>query len=98
MIYNDFEAIGNLFIGGYFTKRERVFKWIDGTSVDYENWAPGEPNDGGSRGQYCVHMYTDGTWADIECDFESERNSYFYSVNDFYANKLILRVATEGIL
>lgn len=36
----------------------RVYRWSDGTVVDYARWAPGEPNDAGSFGrESCVNIY-----------------------------------------
>ncbi|XP_055453800.1 pulmonary surfactant-associated protein A1 isoform X2 [Psammomys obesus] len=40
-----------------------VFHYLDGASVNYTNWYPGEP-----RGkEKCVEMYTDGRWNDRNC-------------------------------
>jgi len=50
------------------------FVELDGTEMRYTNWADGEPNgcdscDGAFNedGECCVHVYTDGTWNDIDC-------------------------------
>lgn len=51
---------------GFGQKEDGSFGWIDGTAVDYVNWAPGEPNAGT---EMCVEMHTDiGTWNDVNCE------------------------------
>ena len=53
---------------------EGEFRWKDGNSFEYRNWAIDEPNNGGGA-QYCAHflMYpgwsydTFGLWDDMEC-------------------------------
>ncbi len=43
------------------------FVWVDGTSLDYTDWYPNEPNNAGGR-ENCAHMRWDpampGTWND----------------------------------
>nr|XP_015845887.1 pulmonary surfactant-associated protein A [Peromyscus maniculatus bairdii] len=41
------------------------FQYLDGASVNYTNWYPGEPKGRGK--EKCVEMYTDGTWNDRNC-------------------------------
>ncbi|KAM7336305.1 hypothetical protein ACRRTK_004798 [Alexandromys fortis] len=41
------------------------FQYLDGTSVNYTNWYPGEPR--GTGKEKCVEMYTDGKWNDKGC-------------------------------
>ena len=45
------------------------FSWVDGTGLDYEFWADGEPNSDGSDGEDCVELYTawEGKWNDAAC-------------------------------
>ncbi|NWR54982.1 SFTPA protein, partial [Bucorvus abyssinicus] len=42
-----------------------LFKYLDGTSVNYTNWYSNEPTGKGT--EKCVEMYTDGTWNDRVC-------------------------------
>ena len=46
-----------------------AFSWVDGSGLDYEFWADGEPNGSGSDGEDCVELYTawDGKWNDAAC-------------------------------
>ncbi|KAJ8036335.1 Macrophage mannose receptor 1 [Holothuria leucospilota] len=48
---------------------EGPFKWVDGTPVDYLNWAPSEPSyKNGDIDELCVEMYPgSGWWNDREC-------------------------------
>ena len=60
---------------------EGEFEWLDGTPLDYEAWADGEPDSErlGPRGQIavpeaaedCVVARPDGTWLDVDCDTET---------------------------
>ncbi|PNJ06504.1 low affinity immunoglobulin epsilon Fc receptor [Pongo abelii] len=43
------------------------FIWVDGSHVDYSNWAPGEPTSR-SQGEDCVMMRGSGHWHDAFCD------------------------------
>nr|5LGK_E Chain E, Low affinity immunoglobulin epsilon Fc receptor [Homo sapiens]5LGK_F Chain F, Low affinity immunoglobulin epsilon Fc receptor [Homo sapiens] len=43
------------------------FIWVDGSHVDYSNWAPGEPTSR-SQGEDCVMMRGSGRWNDAFCD------------------------------
>ncbi|KAJ8307067.1 hypothetical protein KUTeg_015151 [Tegillarca granosa] len=60
----------------------RNFKWVDGTTVTYTNWAPTEPNNFFGAPEDCVMMYTsgcaksgwtckEGMWNDATCDTTS---------------------------
>ena len=46
-----------------------AFSWVDGSGLDYEYWADGEPNGSGSDGEDCVELITawDGKWNDAAC-------------------------------
>ena len=50
--------------------KEGKFKWSDGTTPRYTNWAPGEPNDSKNvGGEDCVVMNWYGDkWNDVKCD------------------------------
>lgn len=45
---------------------EGTWRWVDGSSVSYINWHPGEPNSENSNEDYAMFYYkfTDGTWND----------------------------------
>ncbi|XP_012584906.1 PREDICTED: low affinity immunoglobulin epsilon Fc receptor [Condylura cristata] len=45
---------------------EGEFVWMDGNPLDYSNWGPGEPNNGG-QGEDCVMMQGSGQWNDAFC-------------------------------
>ena len=73
-----------VWIGGSDSDVEGVYRWdaggttfppSPGAEVNYENWGPGEPNDGSAWGtinsEDCVEMYIEsGQWNDRVCDFE----------------------------
>lgn len=48
---------------------EGSFAWIDGTPLDFAEWAGGEPNDSGGV-EDCTHIadWGGGAWNDIGCD------------------------------
>jgi len=54
-------------IGLHDKTTEGSFKWVDGTSLGYSNWYPGQPNDYG-YGQDCTEMLPNGLWNDQYCD------------------------------
>ncbi|XP_070128116.1 low affinity immunoglobulin epsilon Fc receptor isoform X7 [Equus przewalskii] len=45
---------------------EGEFVWMDQNPLDYSNWQPGEPNNGG-QGEDCVMMRASGHWNDAFC-------------------------------
>ena len=52
-----------------YTTPEGAHTWSDGTAMNYEAWAPGEPTDPDGS-ELCVHMYTSGwpgLWNDVAC-------------------------------
>ena len=53
-------------------KEEGVFAWVDGSALDYTNWAGGEPNNAGEED--CVEMRSDGTWNDKEAEPPAKDN------------------------
>ncbi len=48
---------------------EGSFEWRDGTALDYQNWAGGEPNDYDAN-EDCGHLadWAGGAWNDIPCN------------------------------
>ncbi|XP_019523151.1 PREDICTED: low affinity immunoglobulin epsilon Fc receptor isoform X2 [Hipposideros armiger] len=46
---------------------EGNFVWMDENPVNYSNWRPGEPNNGG-EGEDCVMMLSSGQWNDAFCN------------------------------
>ncbi|XP_036115611.1 proteoglycan 3-like [Molossus molossus] len=56
---------GQVWIGGRFRVWNRQFRWIDGSRVDYTNWAAGQPWNGRGR---CVTLCTaGGQWRRSGC-------------------------------
>ncbi|XP_059551413.1 low affinity immunoglobulin epsilon Fc receptor [Myotis daubentonii] len=45
---------------------EGEFVWMDQSPLDYSNWRPGEPNNGG-QGEDCVMLLGSGQWNDAFC-------------------------------
>ncbi|CAJ1085705.1 Hypothetical predicted protein [Xyrichtys novacula] len=56
-------------LGGSDSEEEGAWRWTDGTAFDYDNWCPGEPNNGPGVGQNCLY-YNAGRrcWDDNECE------------------------------
>ncbi|XP_045680096.1 low affinity immunoglobulin epsilon Fc receptor isoform X1 [Phyllostomus hastatus] len=50
---------------------EGEFVWMDGSPLEYSNWRPGEPNNGG-EGEDCVMMLGLGQWNDAFCNSHLE--------------------------
>jgi len=61
---------GRLWIGASDLKEEGIFVWTNGKPLSYNNWAPGEPNNYGRRGEDCVEVNfrAPGLWNDNGCN------------------------------
>ncbi|MCH9688705.1 MAG: hypothetical protein K0V04_45155 [Deltaproteobacteria bacterium] len=49
---------------------EGQWRWVDGGPQDYDNWHPGEPNNGVAGPEHCAAFpeHTAFAWNDLECD------------------------------
>uniref|UniRef100_A0A096MH78 C-type lectin domain-containing protein n=1 Tax=Poecilia formosa TaxID=48698 RepID=A0A096MH78_POEFO len=64
---NEYKAI---WIGGSDAEEVGTWLWSDGSPFHFSHWCPGEPNNGGSRGdQHCLEMNDRGStcWDDQQC-------------------------------
>nr|XP_015217385.1 PREDICTED: macrophage mannose receptor 1-like [Lepisosteus oculatus] len=61
----------SVWIGFSDLHHEGKFTWCDGSQVTYTNWAGGEPNNNGEKGEHCTMMnhnsLVTGHWVDSEC-------------------------------
>jgi cysteine-rich repeat protein/YVTN family beta-propeller protein len=56
---------------------ENVFRWLDGTTLSYTNWAGGQPN--GGAGENCAYLENAYLWHDYPC---AEAHQYFCQIRD----------------
>ncbi|CAH1789708.1 unnamed protein product [Owenia fusiformis] len=63
---------GTFWIGFNDINEERMFEWIDGSTIPYENWEHGEPN--GENNQNCtrIQLSEDWEWEDKQCTYEKQ--------------------------
>ncbi|XP_013413866.1 hepatic lectin-like [Lingula anatina] len=55
------------YLGGHDIAAEGQWKWQNGQSMSYTNWAPNEPNNSGSREDCAEFVPATGKWNDIRC-------------------------------
>uniref|UniRef100_A0A8C5Q1P8 Collectin-12 n=1 Tax=Leptobrachium leishanense TaxID=445787 RepID=A0A8C5Q1P8_9ANUR len=61
---------GNFWIGLTDTEEENVWKWLDGTTLIYMNWKPGQPDNWAHEhgpGEDCAGIINTGLWNDFHC-------------------------------
>jgi hypothetical protein len=62
----------NVWLGATDSNFEGQFVWITGELVDFNVWATGEPNNGGTNGENCAMLINSGTragfWDDRACE------------------------------
>jgi len=62
---------GAAWIGLTDQRVEGSFEWVDGSALEWSNWAPFEPNNLG-RGEDCVQLYPwNGQWNDADCALQA---------------------------
>lgn len=68
------EVTDNVWLGLKYTE-EYGYEWLDGTPLNFANWAEGNPKNDSS---YCVQMHTEeeeyGKWSEVACS----RKIWFY--------------------
>ena len=62
-LLSEFLEVRSAFIGLSDHENEGEFKWVDGSSVTYSNWHPGQPNNYRDKQDY-VELLQDGHWND----------------------------------
>ena len=91
--------LNGLWLGGTDEETEGVWKWVDGTSMTYTNWSPGEPNNvisDTSKGEHYLEVYTsNGTWNDLPNAASSSVAGFICEFNVLSTIKLFKKVDNE---
>ncbi|KAH7720489.1 C-type lectin 13 [Aphelenchoides avenae] len=56
------------YIGLEYSRRDKLWHWVDGSDVDYDAWQPGEPNNA-LGDEYCGEVWHEGPWNDLPCRY-----------------------------
>ena len=56
-----------LYLGLTDNNPKKTFAWRDGSAMDYTNWAPNQPSNGGHKD--CVSFSPNGQWYDMYCQW-----------------------------
>lgn len=67
-------------VGGLHLQQGTSYIWTDGTDFNYQNWAPGEPNNLHGK-EFCMEMYRTGKWNDMPC------NSQQFFICEYHLNR-----------
>ncbi|RWS28879.1 ladderlectin-like precursor [Leptotrombidium deliense] len=87
-------------------KEGNSWKWLDGRSHTYENWATGEPNNIDGH-EYCISFHnggkTDGNWNDVPCGYRyytvcKLRDCDTFNAKEKEAQKLAMKSLIEQSL
>jgi hypothetical protein len=54
-----------LWLGGSDAHKEGQWQWLSGEPAKFANWAPGEPNDAGDKGEDAMILHSNGMWLDV---------------------------------
>ena len=87
--------LDGLWLGATDELEEGKWKWIDGTSMTYSNWAPGEPNNV-SNAEHYLETYTGanaGKWNDLPND--TTVSGFICEFNKIPTIKLFKKVDNE---
>jgi len=63
-----------LWIGATDVGEEGVWRWLDGTEFNYQNWGTGGPDNSGGREHNAAIWNSDGRWNDIPGSISSHRS------------------------
>ena len=82
------------FIGLTDRTKEGKFRWSDGTTPRYTNWAPGEPNDAKTvGGEDCVVInWKGGKWNDVKCNSNQWSEGFVCSAKAIPTGDLMLYI------
>lgn len=71
-------------IGGYSRSQNLTYTWIDGTVMDYQNWAINEPNGEGGI-ENCVELLT----VPDSVTYENDSTTYYWKWNNYRCSQLM---------
>lgn len=90
--------LNGLWLGATDEEKEGTWKWVDGTSITFNNWNTGEPNNVGGNEHYMEIYTSSGLWNDLPNNKTSAVNGFICELDRITDIKLYKKIDDELFL